>query len=188
MMFSLGNYDCAQPIFKYRPQAKKEAQVQVCNIIRQLYPDYTFSLYDSTENVQKYLQSKNISVDFVGYRSRRLYPDLLFGYLFARQPDLPTTQKKEIALRNIFGTNFSFIFGRFNKEYLLLLFLSALIAFTDGYSISKPWTKHYIQQTPIPPALFSVIFLLIACCLLPTVCYLIWQAVSDNPANIIKSE
>ena len=93
--------------------------------------------------------------------------------------------RKEIAVRKVFGAKVSQVLAQFITEYLLLLVAAAIIAFPIGYAGMKPWIEQYIIQTELPWWLFVGIFLLIT--LLVTLCigWRVWKTARAHAAEEI---
>ena len=95
-------------------------------------------------------------------------------------------RRKEIAIRKINGAEVPDIMNIFFKEYLLLLFMAALIAFPAGYIIMKRWMEDYVKQTSMDAWLFVFIFLIVFVVIVFSIFSTVWKAANQNPAETVK--
>lgn len=96
--------------------------------------------------------------------------------------------RKDIAIRKVNGASLISIFQLFFKGYIQLLGIAAIIAFTVGYIIMKPWTELYVLQTKINWWLYPSLFLLTVGIIFLTVFARIWDTAHINPAEELKKE
>ena len=97
-------------------------------------------------------------------------------------------RQKEIAIRKINGATIRDILTIFVKEYTLMSFVSAVIAFTAGYAVMKKWIEGYMLQTSISLWLFVGIYVLVLLIIAMCIGYRVWKAANENPADVVKSE
>ena len=97
-------------------------------------------------------------------------------------------RRKEIAIRKINGARMSDILRMFLKEYLPIIILSAIAAFSVGATIMHRWLSTYVRQTPITIWVYLSVFLCMLLIIAVTVFGNIRRAMIENPADVIKSE
>ena len=97
-------------------------------------------------------------------------------------------RRKEMALRKIHGATLKDITMLFAIEYISILMLSSIVAFTVGYALMKPWLEKYVIQTDIPAWLYMAIFMVVLLLITACIGYRVWKAANENPAEVIKSE
>jgi len=97
-------------------------------------------------------------------------------------------RRKEIAIRKINGATAGDILAMFAKEYFLLLFIGAVIAFTTGYFIMQRWLEHYMIRTNIPAWIYLAITFVLALVIVICVGWQVYRASIENPAGVVKSE
>ena len=97
-------------------------------------------------------------------------------------------RRKEIAIRKINGASMSDILRMFLKEYLPIIILSAIAAFSVGATIMHRWLSTYVRQTPITIWVYLSVFLCMLLIIAVTVFGNIHRAMTENPADVIKSE
>lgn len=97
-------------------------------------------------------------------------------------------RRKEIAIRKVNGASVGVILNLFFKEYVLLLFISSLIAFPLGYVVMKHWLENYVKQTPIGMWIYVVIFIGMALVIFFSIIWRVWKTARQNPAEVIKTE
>jgi len=76
----------------------------------------------------------------------------------------------------------------FAKEYFILLFIGAVIAFTTGYFIMQRWLENYVIRTSIPAWIYLSIVFVLALAIVLCVGWQVWRASIENPADVVKSE
>ena len=94
-------------------------------------------------------------------------------------------RRKEIAVRKVFGAKAGQILRQFFGEYMLLLVVSAVVAFSIGYICMKSWVEQYVIQTPIPWWLYVGIFLVIALLVTSCISWRIWKTANARPIDEI---
>jgi ABC-type antimicrobial peptide transport system permease subunit len=97
-------------------------------------------------------------------------------------------RRKEIAIRKISGADVLDIMNIFFKEYLLLLFISAIIAFPTGYLVMKSWLLNYVKQTSIDAWVFIMIFLFVFVIIIFSIFSMVLRTAKQNPAMVVKAE
>ena len=95
-------------------------------------------------------------------------------------------RRKEIAIRKINGAEILDIMNIFFKEYLMMLFVAALVAFPAGYAIMKRWLVGYVKQTTMDPWLFVLIFLIVFVVIVFSIFSMVWRAANQNPAEVMS--
>jgi len=93
-----------------------------------------------------------------------------------------------LVFRKINGATASDILAIFAKEYFLLLFIGAVIAFTTGYFIMQRWLEQYVKQISIPAWLYLAIVFVLALVIVLCVGWQVYRASIENPAEVVKSE
>lgn len=95
---------------------------------------------------------------------------------------------REIALRKVHGAKVSDIFQLLFKRYIILLGISALIAFPIAVFFIQKYMEDYAYRTPISWWIFLLALLIVA---FISGCVLFWQirkAANINPAIVMKRE
>lgn len=97
-------------------------------------------------------------------------------------------QRKNIAIRKVYGAQAKDILTMFFKKYMMQVVIAALFAFPIGYVLMKHWLEGYSRQTSIGIEVFLGIFICVA--LLVSLCigWHVWRAANENPATVIKKE
>ena len=97
-------------------------------------------------------------------------------------------RRKEIAIRKINGAEVFDIMNIFFKEYLILLAISAAVAFPTGFIIMRRWLEDYVKQTSMDAWIFVLIFLVMFAVIVLSILSTVWRAANQNPAEVVKSE
>lgn len=97
-------------------------------------------------------------------------------------------RRKEIAIRKINGARTTDIIRMFLKDYMPIITLSAIAAFTAGTIIMHRWLSYYVRQTPMTVWIYLSVLLCMMLIIGLTVFGNIRRAMVENPADVIKSE
>ena len=76
----------------------------------------------------------------------------------------------------------------FAKEYFLLLFIGAAIAFPAGYLIMQRWLELYVKQTNMAAWVYLSILFTLAIAIVLCVGWQVYKSSVENPADVMKSE
>ena len=95
---------------------------------------------------------------------------------------------REIALRKVHGAGVCDITRLLLKRYLLLLGVSAVIAFPISIFFIQKYMEDYAYRTPLSWWIFVVALLVIAVISAGVLFWQIRKAANINPAKIMKSE
>lgn len=97
-------------------------------------------------------------------------------------------QRKNIAIRKVFGAQVKDILTMFFKEYMMQVVIAAAFAFPIGYVLIKRWLEGYSRQTSIGFEVFLVIFIGMAFLVMLCIGWHVWRAANENPATAVKKE
>ncbi|SHF14183.1 putative ABC transport system permease protein [Dysgonomonas macrotermitis] len=95
---------------------------------------------------------------------------------------------KEIGIRKINGATIPNLLLLLNKDIVVWVILSFVIACPLSYLFIDNWLKNFVIKTPLSIWIFAIAgFMSIAIALL-TVCYQTWKSANMNPVDAIKIE
>ena len=97
-------------------------------------------------------------------------------------------QRKNIAIRKVYGAQVKDILMMFFKEYMLQVVIAATLAFPIGYALMKRWLEGYSRQTSIGIEVFLGIFIGMAFLVMLCIGWHVWRAANENPATAVKKE
>jgi hypothetical protein len=97
-------------------------------------------------------------------------------------------QRKNIAIRKVYGAQVKDILMMFFKEYMLQVVIASAFAFPIGYVLMKRWLENYSRQTSIGIEVFLGIFIGMAFLVLLCIGWHVWRAANENPATAVKKE
>ena len=97
-------------------------------------------------------------------------------------------QRKNIAIRKVYGAQVKDILMMFFKEYMLQVVIAAAFAFPIGYVLMKRWLEGYSRQTGIGIEVFLGIFVGMAFLVMLCIGWHVWRAANENPATAVKKE
>jgi len=174
-------------VLKYHPGQWKELKAKVDELLASEYPEVKYSLVNVEDLYAQYLESEDLLMKLLGVVSVVCMLICSFG-VFSLVSLTCRQRQKEIAIRKINGATIRDILTIFVKEYTLMSFVSAVIAFTAGYAVMKKWIEGYMLQTSISLWLFVGIYVLVLLIIAMCIGYRVWKAANENPADVVKSE
>lgn len=104
--------------------------------------------------------------------------------LFGLASFIAEQRTKEIGIRKVLGATILGIWQLLSKEFLLLVFISLLIALPISYYFMKNWLQNYEYRTEISWWVFGIVVL---ATLLITILTVSFQAIKAAIANPVKS-
>ena len=97
-------------------------------------------------------------------------------------------QRKNIAIRKVYGAQVKDILMMFFKQYMLQVVIAAAFAFPIGYALMKRWLENYSRQTSIGIEVFLGIFIGMTFLVMLCIGWHVWRAANENPASAVKKE
>jgi putative ABC transport system permease protein len=99
-----------------------------------------------------------------------------------------TTQRyKEIGIRKVLGAGEGLLIVLLSRTYLLLLFLSFVVAIPISYWAATAWLERFAYRIPVSPVIFIKSALVIGVLALVTVVLQSLRAARTNPATVLRS-
>jgi putative ABC transport system permease protein len=95
---------------------------------------------------------------------------------------------KEIGIRKILGASVTSVVSLLSKDFIILVALSALIAFPIAWWATSKWLDDFAYRIPIDPWVFLVSGLLAVSIALLTISIQAVKAARANPAESLRSE
>ena len=95
---------------------------------------------------------------------------------------------KEIGVRKAMGSSVSGIYFTMSKEIMILVSISALIAWPLIYYIADKWLENFYYKINLGASIFIVGFAIALCIAISTISYRILKAAMVNPAQSLKYE
>lgn len=174
-------------IFKVREGTWNAVAKKLTEEAHKINPNAEFGLIKMEEVYDDYMKSERALSSLLGIVSFICIVISVFG-IFSLVTLSCQQRRKEIAIRKVNGASIGVILNLFFKEYVLLLFISSLIAFPLGYVIMKHWLENYVKQTPIGLWTYVVIFIGMALVIFFSIIWRVWKTARQNPAEVIKTE
>lgn len=174
-------------IFKVREGTWNAVAKKLTEEAHKINPNAEFGLIKMEEVYDDYMKSERALSSLLGIVSFICIVISVFG-IFSLVTLSCQQRRKEIAIRKVNGASIGVILNLFFKEYVLLLFISSLIAFPLGYVIMKHWLENYVKQTPIGLWVYVVIFIGMALVIFFSIIWRVWKTARQNPAEVIKTE
>ena len=96
--------------------------------------------------------------------------------------------RKEIAIRKVNGATRREILSHIGWKYLILAFVSFIVATPISYIIAHRYLEHFAFRTTIPAWIFIAALGAVLLVTLATVTLQSWRAANANPLNSLKNE
>jgi len=175
-------------LFSYKEGVKwNELEQKVRDVMMEIKPDATYSLVDMETDYMDYIKS-----EFTLSKLLRIITFICMviaiSGLYSIVSLLCQKRRKEIAVRKINGAKMSDILNLFLKEYMPIIILSSMAAFVAGLVLMHRWLSGYVRQTPITIWIYLSVFICMLLIIGLTVFSNIRRAMTENPADVIKSE
>jgi ABC-type antimicrobial peptide transport system permease subunit len=171
-------------LFKYSEGSWKT----VTEKIEQLANELSISnIFNAEEIYADYLKSEKALIKLLSLVSAICVLICIFGFVSLVSLTCEE-RRKSIAIRKINGATAGDILAMFAKEYFLLLFIGAVIAFPIGHYIMQRWLEHYVKQTSMPIWIYLSIMFVLALVIVLCVGWQVYRSSIENPAEVVKSE
>jgi ABC-type antimicrobial peptide transport system permease subunit len=176
-------------MFRYHEGTWKSCREKIRQLVEKEHSNVSryLELYHTEEEYNKFLKSENALIKLLSFVSAICVLICVFGFVSLVSLTCEE-RRKEIAIRKINGATVGNILAMFAKEYFLLLFIGAAIAFPAGYLIMQRWLENYVKQTSIPVWIYLSILFVLALVIVLCIGWRVYRASVENPADVVKSE
>ena len=175
-------------LFKYKEGVKwNDLQRKIEDTMREIRPNASYNSQNMEISYMAYIKSESM-LNILLITITLICVIIAVSGLYSIVALLCQKRRKEIAIRKINGARMSDILRMFLKEYLPIIILSAIAAFSVGATIMHRWLSHYVRQTPITIWVYLSVFVCMLLIIGLTVFGNIRRAMIENPADVIKSE
>ena len=146
-----------------------------------------YTLYDGETVYNNYLSKELNLLKLLNILTVISVLIALFG-VYAQISQECERQRKNIAIRKVFGAQIKDILLMFFKEYMMQVVTAAALAFPIGYVLMKRWLLGYSRQTGVGIEVFLGILLGMAILVSLCIGWHVWRAANENPATAVKKE
>jgi len=175
-------------LFRYKEGIKwNELEKKILDVMTQIKPNATYRTVDMETDYMNYIKSENTLGKLLVIITFICMVVAISG-LYSIVALLCQKRRKEIAVRKINGARMNDILKMFLKEYLPIIILSSIAAFTVGAIVMRRWLSNYVRQTPVTIWVYLIVFLGMLAIIALTVFGNIRRSMRENPADVIKSE
>ena len=174
--------------FKYKEGVNwYELERKIVETMREIRPDAMYNSYNLEMNYMQFIKSESM-LSLLLMIITLVCVIVAVSGLYSIVSLLCQKRRKEIAIRKINGARMNDILMIFVKEYMPIIILSAIAAFSIGTVIMYRWLSVYVRQTPITIWVYLSVFVCMLIIIAVTVFGNIRRAMTENPADVIKSE
>ena len=175
-------------LFKYKEGTWNECRKALEHLYQtECSPENILRLNSEEEVYNNYLRSEEMLTRLLSFASLVCILTAMFG-IYSLVTLTCEQRRKEIAIRKVNGATVWSILFLFFREYLIMLCIAALFAFPITYVIIKQWILNYVRQVSISPLPFILILIGLALTVIAGICWRVWKAANENPAEVIKNE
>jgi ABC-type antimicrobial peptide transport system permease subunit len=175
----------ASVLFKYEEGKWKTCMKKIKKIVEEEFSHKDYSFFNMEEEYDKYFKSENTLLAIFTIVSLICVIICVFGFVSIVSLTCEE-RRKEIAIRKINGATVKDILDIFFKEYLTLLAIGALIAFSVGYIMMKRWLQNYVIQTEISAWVYLSILLVLIMIIVLCVGGRVYKTCRENPVNALN--
>ncbi len=197
-MFALGGIYLTWPVtfgqfyVKSYPGKAKELNRELCEVLQRhggatLNGDAVIELKSLQQYVYSRCKTEREFLDFFWLFAIIALIITLLGIYSAITMDT-AMRRKEMAIRKINGAKARHIAARFARLYIMLLLITATIAFTLSYILFSHLKEEYREAFDFGFLFYTGIFLLMTVFVTLTIGVQVWRIARINPATIVKSE
>ncbi len=179
------------PWFKIMTRIKADHQQQTIAAIQHLYETYnpgfpfTFNFLD--EAYQKQYDSE-VRVSVLSKYFAGLAIIISCLGLFGLATFTAQKRRKEIGIRKVIGASVSNITAMLSKDFLLLVFISLIIAFPVSWWLMNNWLQGFAYRISITPFVFIVTGISVIVITLITISFQSIKAAIANPVKSLRME
>jgi len=157
------------------------------NVWDELFPETPFSFYFLNEGLNKtYETEERLATVFKYFCGLAIFVASLG--LFALASFSAERRLKEIGVRKVLGASESGLVFMLYREFLVLIFVSFLLASPIAYYLFEQWLNGFAYRIDIGAMTFFISVLFITIIALVTVGYQSISAARTNPVKILRSE
>ena len=175
-------------VFTYKEGVKwNDLEEKILDIIREIRTNPSYFLADMETSYLEFIKSENTLCKLLRIITMICVVIAISG-LYSIVALMCQKRRKEIAIRKINGARTTDILKMFLKEYVPIIILSAIAAFSIGTIVMHRWLSTYVRQTPVTIWVYLSVLVCMLLVIGLTVFGNIRRAMVENPADVIKSE
>ena len=173
-------------------KVKDDALPQTADYLKttweQLIPDAPYISFFQDEVFESYFKDQNNIIKLFSFTAAITLIIASMG-LFGLVSISIDKRMREISIRKVLGATISNVVRIVNKEFVIVLLISTVVATPLGYLLLKSlFDSYYEFHIPIGLTPFVFTFVLIAITSLLAISALIYKAAVSNPADILREE
>ncbi|MEO8861112.1 MAG: ABC transporter permease [Ginsengibacter sp.] len=175
-------------LYKLSPGIKtQEAIVQLTSVFNKYDPSYPYNYSFADESYAEKFHLEMLIGKLAGLFAGLAIAISCLG-LFGLAAYMAEQRKKEIGIRKVLGASVSQVWMLLSKDFIVLVFLSCLIASPIAYYFLHDWLMKYSYRINIGAGVFLLAALVAILITIITVSYQAIKAAVENPVDSLRSE
>ena len=168
-------------------KSSHEALAQIESIFNKIIPDVPFDYHFVDEKyARKFLGEERLGKLASFFAGLAIFISCLG--LFGLASFMAEKRSKEVGIRKILGASLLALWKMLSKEFLVLTFISFIVASPIAYYFLEDWLQNYEYRTPISWWIFEIVGLGAILITLLTVSYQSIKVAMLNPVDVLKDE
>jgi putative ABC transport system permease protein len=164
-----------------------EALMRAEQVFKKYNPEYPFEYYFADEYYnRKFAAEKQTSALSALFAGLAVFISCLG--LFGLAAYMAENRTKEIGIRKVLGASVPRITAMISKEFVVLVFISTVIASPLSYYVVRTWLESFRYRVPIGASVFVVTALAAIAIALLTVSHQAIKAATGNPLKSLRTE
>jgi putative ABC transport system permease protein len=187
-LFMLGKDDFDALLVKLNPNTgTHEAISKITSVFKNYFPSapFSFSFVDE-DYAQKFINEERIGKLAGFFAALAIFISCLG--LFGMATFMAEQRTKEIGIRKVLGASVLNVWGLLSKEFVMLVFISLLIAMPTSYYFMHNWLQDYQYRTDISWWIFIAAGIGAVQITLLTVSFQAVKAAIANPVKSLRTE
>ncbi|RYY36575.1 MAG: FtsX-like permease family protein [Sphingobacteriaceae bacterium] len=160
---------------------------EIKSIWEKTYTEYAYNGYFMDESIQNfYAQENQLALIYKIFAGIAIFISCLG--LYGLVSFMAVQRTKEVGIRKVLGASVGSIVYLFSKEFILLLFISFVIAMPAAWYIMSQWLQNFAYRVDIGAGVFMLAILLSVVVAFLTFGYKAISTALVNPVKSLRSE
>lgn len=173
---------------KYKPGCKLEAMKEIKRVMKDVgVPEYLIRIESMDNHILSFYKQERSYLKLFTLMTAGSMLITLFGVLSMMHYSL-RVQRRNIAIRRVFGATYPTVCHQYLKVYLLCTLCGCVVAYPFSRYMMDIWLQTFAQNVSIGLEQGLGIWLTLSVSITLVVAWQVRTAMSESPAQVIKSE